>query len=258
MPKEKREYGVTGKYHVTSRGVHRSIIFEDDQDHDVFLFLVDNAIEKFKHFNTKIHAYVLMDNHFHLLIEAGGKGISQVMKYIKERYATYYNNKYETDGPLYSGRFFSKPVDDDTYYIRTVKYILNNPVKAGICDKASEYKWSSYGAYFAKLEEEDINKMVDTSMVTELIESLDEFEEYINDGEIMDSTEFEPRMSHNTPTRVIQEVVEQVLDRLNLDTFRDLTKEVRNVFLQHLKREGILHTTISRITGIPVRIVRDA
>ena len=265
MPRGKREYSKTGRYHVTSRGVRRSIIFEDDDDRILFLSLIEDAINKFEHYKVKLYAYVLMDNHFHLLIEAQDKGISLVLKSIKERYAEYYNKKYETNGPLFDGRFGSKAVDDDDYFIETMKYIFNNPVRAEICDNPADYQWSSYSSMFnipgknKQAYTYGYNKrIISTEYVKSLYSDIRHLEEYINDGVAMNRSDFEKRRSHNTPTETIKAIIARVASKMGLEGLKELEREERDPFLKAVKKTGIEITIISRMTGYPIKIVRDA
>jgi len=144
MPREARKMSCSGIYHVMIRGVNKETIFKDDRDREMFLRLL-------KHYKTKlncivVHAYCLMDNHVHILIEDEDDKISEFMKNVTSVYAGEFNKKYKRIGHLFQERFKSQNVENDYYLLRLVRYIHRNPEKAGIC-KAEEYKWSSYREY---------------------------------------------------------------------------------------------------------------
>lgn len=127
-----------------NRGANHQEVYTDDFDFKYFLHLIKVAEDKF---DFKLHAYCLMPNHYHLLIETGDESISKIMKKINEAYTRYYNVKYNRDGALFRGRFKSCEVNGDAYFLQTSRYISLNPVKAGIVAKPDQYKWSSYRMY---------------------------------------------------------------------------------------------------------------
>jgi hypothetical protein len=88
-------------------------------------------------------AYCLMSNHVHLVLEEGKEPISMTMKRMGVRYAGLYNRKYDRVGPLFQGRFISEAVEDDAYFQTVLLYVHHNPVSAGLCKEASQYRWSS-------------------------------------------------------------------------------------------------------------------
>lgn len=85
-----------------------------------------------------------MGNHVHLLLREGKEPLSQIFKRLGVRYVYWYNWKYKRTGHLFQDRFKSEPVEDDTYFLAVLRYIYQNPVKAGLCEKPEEYQWSSY------------------------------------------------------------------------------------------------------------------
>ena len=128
-------------YHAMARGIRRMEIFQDDTDYQVFLILLKKMMEKHACY---VHAYCLMTNHFHLLIETGEEEIGKTVKGITSCYAAYYNQKYGYHGHVFEGRFKSCLVKDDSYFLQTSRYIHMNPVKARITEHPEDYPWSSY------------------------------------------------------------------------------------------------------------------
>ena len=92
-----------------------------------------------------IFAYCLMGNHIHLLLREGAEGLSSFMKRVGVRYVWWYNRKYQRTGHLFQDRFRSEAVETDEYFLAALRYIYQNPVKAGLCEDISQYRWSSYG-----------------------------------------------------------------------------------------------------------------
>ena len=117
------------------------VIFQDDTDYQVFLLLLKKMMEKHE---CSLHAYCLMSNHFHVLIETGPHEIGKTFKGIMSCYASYYNQRYGYHGHVFEGRFKSCIVKNDSYFLQTSRYIHMNPVKAKITAHPEDYPWSSY------------------------------------------------------------------------------------------------------------------
>jgi putative transposase len=158
MPRKTRIPSRSNVYHVMARGNERKNLFLDNEDRIRFLDTLRHLIElireepctpgKIKREKKfSIYAYCLMDNHIHLLINQEEDTISRIMKRIGTRYAYYFNKKYSRIGHLFQDRFKSEAVESDGYLMAVVRYIHNNPVKAGMVNHASQYNWSSYHDY---------------------------------------------------------------------------------------------------------------
>lgn len=140
MPRIAREISRTGFYHVIIRGVNKETIFVDDEDRKMFLRL----LKKYKsELECDVHAYCLMTNHVHILIEDKKLNLGELMKNITSVYAWEFNRKHKRVGHLFQDRYKSQNVENQNYLLRLIRYIHRNPEKAGIC-KTEEYKWSSY------------------------------------------------------------------------------------------------------------------
>jgi len=128
-------------FHVIQRGVARSACFHDDRDRRYYLAALRDAAIKG---DCRIHAYVLMSNHVHLLTTADSVGgISCMMQSLGRRYVRRFNDRHQRTGTLWEGRFKSSPVDTDRYLLTCYRYIEANPVRAGMVESATEYPWSS-------------------------------------------------------------------------------------------------------------------
>ena len=138
MPRAARTKSETGIYHVMLRGADRRIIFSDDEDCDRFLDTLQKARESS---GFKLYAYCLMGNHVHLLIEEEKEPLELIFKRIGASYVYYYNWKYGLHGHLFQDRFLSEPVESDAYFLDVLRYICQNPVKAGLCSSPSDYPW---------------------------------------------------------------------------------------------------------------------
>lgn len=131
-------------YHVMNRGTGRRLIFHDTFDRRKFLNLLREIYETW---NIEIHAYCLMNNHYHLLVHTPNGKLSFGIKYLDQVYAQFYNRKYRRDGPLFRGRFKSILVERDGYLLELVRYIHNNPVEANLSKTPDAYPWSSHKWY---------------------------------------------------------------------------------------------------------------
>jgi len=128
-----------GFYHIVNRGVERRKIYMDDQDHRKFLEILQESAEIYI---FEVYAYVLMSNHYHLLLRTSAPNLSLIMRQINSRYSMYFNRKYKRVGPLWQGRFKSWYVYDESYLKSLVKYIELNPIKANSVKKIGEFRWA--------------------------------------------------------------------------------------------------------------------
>ena len=143
MARQPRLTQPPGLFHVTSRGNDRQLLFRCDQDHQVFYRLLQDSCPPR---DVHVLSHCLMDNHFHLLVEAGVSQLSRGMQRLKSGYATYVNTVYRRTGHVFERRFHSVPVLDDRQLAAVVRYIARNPVRAGLCDRPEHWRWSSAGA----------------------------------------------------------------------------------------------------------------
>jgi REP element-mobilizing transposase RayT len=128
-----------GFHHIINRGVNRWIIFNSKADKDKFLEIVCEVSD---HYDFTIHGYVLMSNHYHLLLENTRENLSHGMRQINSAYAKYYNKKYKRSGHFWQGRFKSWYVFDENYLFVLFKYLEFNPVDAKITKKVGAYRYT--------------------------------------------------------------------------------------------------------------------
>ncbi len=130
-------------YHVTSRGDRRENIVDDDGDRNQFLKLLDDVCESY---NWACHAYCLMDNHYHLLIETPDSNLSRGMRQLNGVYTQTYNRRHQRTGHVFQGRYKAILVDKESYLLEICRYIVLNPVRAGMVRSVKDWRWSSYRA----------------------------------------------------------------------------------------------------------------
>ena len=129
-------------YHVIKRGNNKQVIFAETEDYQHYL----NTLQRYKKkYNFKLFAYCLMTNHVHLLIKVGQEGtISRIMQSLTVAHTRYYNYVYQRCGHVWQGRFHSPIVSEDGYLLNVMKYIEQNPLRAGMVKCVGDYRWSSY------------------------------------------------------------------------------------------------------------------
>ncbi|HUO57935.1 MAG TPA: transposase [bacterium] len=143
MPRPRRIQYEGAVYHVTSRGNERRKIVQDDSDRWLFVRLLAEATDRF---NLLCHAWVLMDNHYHLLLETPAGNLSAAMKHLNAVYTQKYNRRHERVGHLFQGRFKAIHVEKEAYLKELCRYVVLNPVRAGMVKRPGDWKWSSYRA----------------------------------------------------------------------------------------------------------------
>lgn len=128
-------------YHVTSRGNARADIFTDDSDRQIFLSVLGQTV---KRFNWLCHAYCLMGNHYHLLIETPEGNLSAGMRHLNGVYTQTFNRIHHQDGHLFKGRFKSVLVEKESHLLELCRYVVLNPVRAVMVERPEQHPWSSY------------------------------------------------------------------------------------------------------------------
>ena len=149
-------------YHVTTRGNERGRIFFTETDYEKMKDYLKEAQDRYGYL---LHCYILMTNHYHLIVETPQSNLHEIMHYINSSYTTYINRKRGRAGHLFQGRYKAILVDKDTYLLELSRYLHLNPVRARIVARPEEYPQSSYRSYIRK-EKEDI---VHCGLILEMI-----------------------------------------------------------------------------------------
>ena len=253
MSRVQRRKSVASIYHVIIRGINRQSIFEDEEDNKKFI----EILKKYREVsNYDIYAYCLMGNHVHILIKENKEELGQIMRRICSSYVYWYNKKYERIGPLFQDRYKSEPVEDDGYLLTVIRYIYQNPVKAGIENKVEKYIWSDYKEYF----EEDIQggkEFVLNIFSMNRVDAIDEFEKHVNkdSDDVCLDVKDEVKMTDNRARDIIIKAF-KIKAATDLQKF---DKEKRNSALKELKEKYRLSIRqIERLTGINRGIVQKA
>ena len=146
MPRQaRRNLPRDGIYHVTTRGVDRSVIVRDDVDFQALHTLVLTAERRF---GWSYDVFCLMHNHFHLIVRTPLPLLSQGMHWLNGIYAARFNRRYGRRGHLFENRFSARVMRSEEHWQKSCRYVLENPVKAGLCEFARDWPWSG-GRFFA-------------------------------------------------------------------------------------------------------------
>ena len=135
MPRRVR-VNIAGYYHIINRGVEKRQVFLENADKDKFLEIL---CKEFLEYDVILHSYVLMDNHYHLLIQTNKNNLSDVMRQVNSKYAMFFNKKYERVGHLWQDRFKSWYITNEKYLWVLFKYIELNPIKANLVEKYGQW-----------------------------------------------------------------------------------------------------------------------
>ena len=249
MPRQRREKGETGLYHIMLRGIDRRVIFEDEEDDRKFLSL----LERFKgECGFELPGYCLMSNHVHLLMREKEVPLETIFRKLGAAYVYYFNHRYDRVGPLFQDRFRSEIIRDDPQLLQTLRYIHRNPVKAGICEAPEAYAFSSYRQYLGKGE-----GPADTGFILGMMSkrALIRFTKEAAEDMVMDMPDHAPRR----PTdREAASAVERILKERGVSDIHALGRAERDALLVELRRQGLSLTQISRLTGFSRSIISRA
>ena len=249
MPRTARKASLSNIYHVMMRGVNRQAIFENDGDRLHFMSVLKECKEIS---GFRLHAFCLMPNHLHFLIEPAGEPLDLVFRRIGIRYAVWYNRKHQRAGHLFQDRFRSENVENDLYYMTVLRYILQNPMKAGLELHLGTYRWSSYPAY-AK----GTGSITDTQYATELFgtrESLIDFVRMGNEDIVMDETDPEWPLQDDDAKKIM----EQITGCSATEEFRRLDRQLRNEYIRRMYAEKLSIGQIARLAGFSKLTVHEA
>lgn len=130
-------------YHLTSRGDRQEAIFDDDQDRTAFLNVLSEVVSRFR---WRCHAYCLMGNHYHLMIGTPEANLTKGMRHLNGVFTQWSNRRHKRSGHLFQGRYKAILIDRDSYFLELARYVVLNPVRAGMVKHPSRWVWSSYGA----------------------------------------------------------------------------------------------------------------
>ncbi|MDD4689882.1 MAG: transposase [Eubacteriales bacterium] len=243
----------TGLYHIVFRGINRQNLFEEEQDYKKMLEILRDIKSAYE---IEIYAYCLMTNHVHLFVKEKEIGdIKIIMHKILTRYVMWYNRKYQRSGSLIGNRYKSEPIEDEAYYLTLMRYIHQNPLKAGMVNDVEEYIWSSYNDYInMKNELTDIDFGLSIFSNDEE-KALKAFDEYHKE---MDDYDFSISNTKRLTDEQLKRRIIMVTDGISPEKISLRTKIERDAILAILRNEGFTIGQLERVTGISRGIITRA
>lgn len=240
MTHTQRKKSETGYYHVVTKGDGGQLLFESDADRVRFLSELEKAVDANK---VAVHAYCLMSNHVHLIVEDRADELAGFMKQLNERYAMYYARRTGRVGHVFQSRFWSEPIASDEYFLAALRYVHANPEPAGMC-RTCEYEWSSYNAYLGK------SAMVKTETALGILGSREAFERFHeNAGQYVKPFPKSTLTKHLSYDELMRVAV-NLVGRDTLNSLKAMKPHARQDYLQTLLSAGFTESQISRLTGI--------
>ena len=245
MSRLARTISESGVYHILFRGVNQQNIFEETAD---FNKLKETILIVKKDMEFEIYAYCFMSNHVHIVMKEKNQGdISLIMKRILTKYARWYNIKYGRSGALIANRYKSVPVEIDEYFLNLIRYIHQNPIKAGIAIKCEDYLYSSYNEYLNK------DEITDTDFLLQMIDQ-NEFEKYHLETE---NINFRVTDSKKKTDEEVLLILKKNHKIENPHEISKLPKSERNKILATLKDDYPVRQ-LQRLTGISRGVITKA
>ena len=250
MPRKSRESSGTGIYHVMLRGINRQNIFYDVNDYGTFLESLRKLVHPTDEYHRPlpshciVYAYCLMPNHVHLLLQEKDEGLAFVMKSLGVAYAWHYNKKYQHLGPVFQDRYRSEPVNDNAYFFTLLRYIHQNPLKAGLTDNVSDYYWSSWREY------EGVAYICSTKPVMNRM-PIDSLRDLV--FEPLPNTEYILDVENERRRRTDDEVCQFLVSRFGLSRVQDvilLNQERQKDVIRVTREFGASIRQIERLTGV--------
>lgn len=255
MARQSRQSSGTGIYHVMMRGINHQNIFEEQEDYYHFLTTLDVMAQSYDPDGTSsgrnyvLYAYCLMTNHIHLLIREREDTVGMAIKRIASSYVYYYNRKYSRDGHLFRERFKSEPVNDMAYFVTLLRYIHQNPVKAGMVGEVKDYEFSSWNEYTDK--NSTLFPVCDTRTVLNRI-PYSELSDLVNEplSDDVFCLDIEAAFKGRPSDDHVMWLIKEKTGATNSSAFQQLPDETKRSMLIELKGRRASLRQLERLTGI--------
>lgn len=257
MPRKAREKSKTGIYHVILRGANRQEVFHDNEDNIKFLEIL---LKQKKGDRVKVHGWCLMGNHVHLVLQECCEDLSVSMKRIGVSYAWHYNLKYNTTGHLFQDRYRSEKIEKDKYLLTVIRYIHQNPIKAGLAKRVEDWKWSSCPGYYGKRAFP--KGLLDDNLVLGLfaedrevaIGRFKEFNEMKNEDMCLEDS-----VRVRLTDEEAKDRISELIPRLNIAQVKSLPKKERDeIIVRLISIEGVTQRQLARLLGVSPSIIFKA
>ena len=251
MPK--REQSESNIYHVFAHGTGKQIIFEDEDDRHLLHALLN---KNFRLNSIDVHAWCFMDNHIHLLLRGEIESVSKSLKSVLESYAMSFNKKYGRSGHLFQEAFKSEPINNDSHYLATLRYIHQNPLKAGF-SRTCSFSWSSFNEY---CECNTLPSLCDKHFAIELFGDLEQFLHFHEAISLNDICIDVPKPYERNKTRGMRDeealsLARSIIGTRGVEVIKSWPREKRNAGIVSLCDAGLTYRQIERLTGITRGII---
>ena len=251
MPRQAREVSPSGYYHIMMRGIDKDFIYQSSNDkaYIVKLLKEDDKLD--------LAAYCVMDNHLHLVLQGESMALAQSLRKINIKYAMHYNFVHDRVGHVFQNRYRSEIVASDRYFTHLIRYVHNNPVKAGLVAEARQYLWSSYSEYLAS---EDVISLQQKRFVLGLFakgtEGFKAFHLEPDEHEYLDTAEDIGRNRQKRAQAIIDAfcITRGIVDRSFLKRYPQQAEELVAELLRHTK---LSHRTIAGLLEVSANIVHQ-
>lgn len=253
MPRTSRGVSSADIYHVIIRGSGKQIIFEDDDDRRLFLRLLDRYL---KELGGAVFAWALMNDHVHMVIRLPLDLIAALMKKLGATYFANFNKKTGRSGKVLQGRFFSEAINTDEYLMTCVRYVHQNPEKAGICPMEG-CAWSSYRDY-AGAPLCHFPLATETEFVLGIFGDLEGFMRFhVDRNYAVPCIDVGKTHSRTTDDEALI-FARSLVGEYDFQHIREFEKPKRNSILRQLKENRLSLRQIGRLTGLGENVVRNA
>lgn len=246
MPRSPRKKSAIGIYHIIMRGINRQDIFMDDHDYNKFI----STLLKYKKIcEFDLYAYCLMTNHIHLLIKVQNEPIETIMRRLCGSFVKWYNKKYNRIGYLFQDRYKSEPIDNESYFLTVIRYIFQNPKKAGIIKGSPEnYKWCNYNDYLSNSYNKDISLVLNLFSDNEEL-AVSRFINFITQDNIDICSDIDENRTITDESA--RQLMFNLCDTNNISDFLKLHRVAQDVYLRQMKyKYNLPLRQIERLTGV--------
>ncbi len=241
MPRTARQQSQTNIYHIMLRGINRQDIFLDDADCLRFIEILGEC-KQLSEF--QLYAFCLMSNHVHLLLKVGNEPLETIFRRLGTRFVSWYNTKYNRIGHLFQDRYKSENVDDQQYFLTVLRYIIQNPMKAGLETTPGTYRWSSFRAYL-----EEKGSITDISLALQIAGSHTNLINYLKTPNNNQALEISNFTEHITDKEAESILISELKLRSS-SSLRSLPFDEQTALVREMHKQGASPVQIIRLTGM--------
>lgn len=249
-----------GIFHVIKRGNNREYIFRADQDKEFFLTYLDHANDDGV---FDLLGYVIMDNHYHLIMGTKQKSLDKIMQQVNNAYSKNYNKRYKRTDHVFGGRYKAILVKDDAYLLSLLRYVHQNPVRAKMCKEVKDYRWSSDQYYRNNIKKQvQIDKILNmfaenrTIALEEYVRFMDQVEpiiramDFYEDGDVIGDDEQESKATETKNQNSTEDILDELLKRVvpNEADFKLIKSASRKRSLRSYKISYVKAAVVSGFT----------